>query len=525
MKKIKEKIETISKFPLKESYIWKGKPSIVTSIVAWLLWFCRLFSLLQICKFVFRVIKKKIYVLKDKTTKVDVPSYFTELYFIIELIVACILKMTNQNNTFITIISIYFFIESFIWVIYYTIARRFYEPVYTIYSPLEYFIMLIIVVPCMAFNISIFKSNEQFSRALKSLLGDGSNYLWLFIIGTLMTSIIIGTVVSNFPVEFIKSNTYISIIGAGDNTKDRLLPNVIKDEDINDYRIYDLDNKFCMKKCFVGDMSTIDNKLLEDKSEIFFVEVPPQYHLHYLELLLSSKTSLIALEKPACIDPYDLRRFYEIMASDNANNIFLISYYLLEKMLPLTYLFTRREYYLKYLTGDIEKAKQLHSSAGNIKSIEISIIEKEDNRSWASDLQWYETMIHPLIIASNILDCTPDKWQILKFESDNNSWIINAKYNDTDINLLVVKSNDSEVKRIAKIVYDNLNIVMDVDLKTLSIGQASISINTKYKNKYSIIYDMVKHCYQDKINPSLIDGRKYQLEIIDWLNQMNKDKL
>ena len=109
MKKIKEKIETISKFPLKESYIWKGKPSIVTSIVAWLLWFCRLFSLLQICKFVFRVIKKKIYVLKDKTTKVDVPSYFTELYFIIELIVACILKMTNQNNTFITIISIYFF--------------------------------------------------------------------------------------------------------------------------------------------------------------------------------------------------------------------------------------------------------------------------------------------------------------------------------------------------------------------------------------------------------------------------------
>jgi len=174
-----------------------------------------------------------------------------------------------------------------------------------------------------------------------------------------------------------------------------------------------------MKKCFVGDMSTIDNKLLEDKSEIFFVEVPPQYHLHYLELLLSAKTSLIALEKPACIDPYDLRRFYEIMASDYANNIFLISYYLLEKMLPLTYLFTRREYYLKYLTGDIEKAKQLHSSAGNIKSIEISIIEKEDNRSWASDLQWYETMIHPLIIASNILDCTPDRWQILKFESDN----------------------------------------------------------------------------------------------------------
>lgn len=134
-------------------------------------------------------------------------------------------------------------------------------------------------------------------------------------------------------------------------------------------------------------------------------------------------------------------------------------------------------------------------------------------------------MIHPLIIASNILDCTPDRWQILKFESDNTSWIINAKYNDTDIILLVVKSNDSEVKRIAKIVYDNLNIVMDVDLKTLSIGQASISINTKYKNKYSIIYDMVKHCYQDKINPSLIDGRKYQLEIIDWLNQMNKDKL
>ena len=63
-----------------------------------------------------------------------------------------------------------------------TIARRFYEPGYTIYSPLEYFIMLIIVVPCMAFNISIFKSNEQFSSALKSLLGDGSNYLWLFII-------------------------------------------------------------------------------------------------------------------------------------------------------------------------------------------------------------------------------------------------------------------------------------------------------------------------------------------------------
>ena len=79
--------------------------------------------------------------------------------------------------------------------------------------------------------------------------------------------------------------------------------------------------------------------------------------------------------------------------------------------------------------------------------------------------------------------------------------------------------------RMAKIVYDNLNIVMDVDLKKLSIGQASISISDKYKDKYSIIYDMVKHCYQDKINPSLIDGRKYQLEIIDWLNQMNKDKL
>ena len=102
-------------------------------------------------------------------------------------------------------------------------------------------------------------------------------------------------------------------------------------------------------------------------------------------------------------------------------------------------------------------------------------------------------MIHPLIIASNILDCTPDRWQILKFESDNTSWIINAKYNDTDINLLVVKSNDSEVKRIAKIAYDNLNIVMNVDLKKLSIGQASISISYKYKDNFLNDYSKEKY--------------------------------
>ncbi len=132
-------LSKISTMPSKNAIKWAGQQySILSNAVLWTLWFCRVISLLQISKLVYRkivtVLKK---VTKDKNSfRPNVPPMFCEIYFILWFALLIFAHIFEWHNKLISGLIIYYLFETIVWVLYYTVFRRFFEENYSIYHEL-----------------------------------------------------------------------------------------------------------------------------------------------------------------------------------------------------------------------------------------------------------------------------------------------------------------------------------------------------------------------------------------------------
>lgn len=531
-KRIKFNFSKISTKPSRDAVIWLENRSVLATAFLWAICVCRYLSILQIIKECYRYVahKKKIATIDGQATRVNVPPILPEIYFIVWFIVFAVLKVLDINCLAVKAASYYYLFETFVWVIYYSVFRRFFEENYSIYHVLEYLLPLVIIFPTQALSISILYE-VNFGQAMLAILGSADRNLpsGINLMGILHAAIVIGLLVSRFPDESVKkSKEYpVIIIGNGDVVRNRLVP-ALERQHYTDTQIvkYDIvnDSSAGNEKCFCFESSKeiIDNICaVSRENSIIWISCSVKAHVEYLRALVCQPNRLVVCEKPICANTRDLNSVRVLNNSEYRDKVFYLSYYLLEKALPLYYYFVGNKKYLSYLEikGDLILSKNL---LGQLKKITVSIVEGVDKRNLDdSGGHLFETFIHNVLIASVICGI-PDNWDINSASCEQGRIALNAGYKGIDI-VLNQEKNRRNCKRQVKLVYQYGQICMDIDRGKMTIDckgmqRAEVSIKEEYRaTKYAIQEDLVYRVANGECLPSDVDGLFLQTEVIDWL--------
>ena len=96
-------------------------------------------------------------------------------------------------------------------------------------------------------------------------------------------------------------------------------------------------------------------------------------------------------------------------------NVFCLSYYYLEKALPLTFLYSPTTFYEKYLDFGGQTRQYVLSifeQFGLLNSVELTLFEGDDFRAWVDSVQYgghmYETFLHLAVIARAVMGIDTD---------------------------------------------------------------------------------------------------------------------
>lgn len=561
----------ISTPPNRSSYYWRESFSLLSFVVLYAIYLERLISLLQIGKYFYRRFHPSS---KDPASKrPNVPSWVVELYyFVVVVFLTIVVLRLNEFPCLLKGFAYYLFIDSTVWVLYYFFFRRFYEEKYAIMHSLEYIVVLPLVILSQAMEIHIitdwkYSIGESISMLINPNVGTPVPIL---LVSVLYVAVIFGLIISNLPLENIKEkgdyHYHMLVVGYGDVVKNRLQKALrahffhLKSKLYFNVAYYDPQTitshseqkpfRRFHENFFRLDDST--ERTREDfkkdilRSNIVWIATPPSHHFKYLERYCRTNP-LVVVEKPATI----YRREFEAIRTIRQvgqDNVFYLSYYTLEKALPLTFLYRPLDFYEKYLDFHGSKREQLLaalSSLGKVKNITVEMIEGNDSRDWAfrqeEGGQLFETFIHPLCITRLVLGILPPAGRRpgIQCIQDPEGRIVDislhSRFADCDIHLHMQKQANVK-KRSATLQYENGEIIMDMDTRSLTMTQNGVTIalisikepfGTEYKNQnlfgeiykseYTVQLDMVLRCFGDKVAPSSVDCSDIQFDALDWL--------
>ncbi len=183
---------------------------------------------------------------------------------------------------------------------------------------------------------------------------DGPLVVVLRLAGIMNTGLVLAYFVGSFPHPEVKSsvaaNAGISIVGCGDVVLHRIVPALTDLGSIA--RLADNSEIFVVSKDVVTEPRPLSASIrisvaqasgITAIDEIWrrrlpcIVAVPTSTHMYYVDSLLSKRIT-VAVEKPICGPDVDVDIVRRIVAGNGAgaNGLFCLSYYLLEKALPLT---------------------------------------------------------------------------------------------------------------------------------------------------------------------------------------------
>lgn len=546
-KKLKKKsfLEQISTMPNPDSFFWAGTQfSLLATVLLWIMWLCRVFSLLQWVKFIYRKAatawlrltqRKDQSGEKNGSGRVNVPPLLCEIYYLLWTVFFALLytEILSLPHRVIQLIASLFLFESIVWVLYYTIFRRFFEAQYSIYHELEYLSLLILVIPTQALCFSLCYG-KSFVSMLAGLLGAGGEDtpFLVTVLGVIVTAIVVSMIISAFPTEKVKKYTPKSkmlILGNGDVVTARLLPVLKKLEDEGEiHSIHTLPAQ--------GDPDPDENSIEPycqlirdnlDQRSIVWIETPTYTHVEYLTRILEMPAELIVLEKPITASLTELTKVEKRLQNTGVRNrIFFLNYYLLEKALPLVWLRDQNNCYIKYL--DIDSAlprEDWQARLGRLKELEIQISEGEDNREWAFDQryggQWLETFIHNVQLASYMLG-TPYTWEQICYTVQRNKNKLDAYKKGTEIHLLQEKKALKN-ERFLKARYENGRIYVNLEEQHLELTlngakkPYSIRVSEEWTGKYSVMADLVLRVKRGQVPVQEADGLYDELAVNRWL--------
>lgn len=545
-----EFLNRISTQPDQNSWKWGGSISFLSFVILKVIWLLRLFSILQFLKILVRrflKFRKRYFKIPD-SKRSDVPPFLQEIYFTLWSIFLIFIFYFGEDSIpfftkreiIIKTISSYFLIESTVWLIYYTVMRRFFEERYSIYHPIEYFVLIPVIMLGQALAIAIAFDQQSVENAFLVLMGindDESIPFYVKMIGVLYLAFVLSMIINGFPSEKRKSDSYygIAIIGYGDVVKNRLLPALNRIFNKKN-RIEIFTNDFENKRLRVYKISDIKNEVKNIiKSKVIFISTPSFSHFEYLEKLYTHNC-FIVMEKPITTIKSELNIIKSLKSRGLLHNVFFLSYYQLEKSLPLTYLLNPSSFYEDYLNINTSKAKLFTNfeNLGKLNEISVYLVEGNDNREWVEQDEngghLLETFLHNIVIASQFTD-SPSQWKNIEWSIQNpsdskskeNIIMLDAISSETKIHLLMAKNiKKDKCYRGAKLLYEHGYIFANFDNKKLELVidnklMNTISIKDLYKKNYDTQINLALRCFENKIMPETLDGYDQQIDIIEWL--------
>lgn len=538
---------SVSTKPNKVSWKWKGGISLISFCLLYLIYLGRLLSLLQWVKYLYRLFVKRYgRASVDKASKrVNVPSILVEIYFLAwMLLLFCLPAASFAAKA----LSAYFIMESYVWILYYYFFRRFFEERYAIMHTLEYIVILPVMIASQALGVANIEG-VSLVGALDMILNPFEfSPLYVVLLSVLYSAIIFGLIISNLPVERVKEKGNYkfnyAIIGHGDIVQKRLLPALRKLK--TDLYVAVFDNSFteprlnCMQSrhvctSFLPINHEFDKLVLS--SCIVWIATPSYAHVSYLSRFAPDLKFLV-LEKPVTSIKSEFETARRLIDRFQPK-IFCLSYYYLEKALPLTFLYNPLFFYEKYLDFNGSDRAQIlaaFSNLGKAEFVRLNLFEGEDNRAWLDDMQYggqfLETFIHLAMILKMIVGPaavpTSCEWKLGDSHGKKGTYLrCRGLAGTVGFDLEMGKFWPSGQRGgIIKCERGTVAVDFEKQSVTLETAQESHTLSTnRMYGKYEIQLDMVETCFNDGILPSIVDGSELQMNTLEWLFSVDLSKI
>jgi hypothetical protein len=482
--RFKSVLNSVSTRPNYEAYSWGSRQSTLARGLYETIFFLRLLSPLQWVKYFTRKHQERGRGHSDFETKPrpDFHAATSEFYLIGVLFFSILFFNFSAyayfyNTAFLSHhpwlckivdgIALFLLVESLHWTLYYAAVRPLVErrPL-NLFDEAEYLVTLpIALLTQMLFlaglwrkdllNIGLlFLNSNSSGRTIAQAVGfaywNNPNTRFQILCGAIIGQaylvIVLASLIRIVPPLHVRKRPTLTVIGYGDVVQARILPALLEvyrprqiavaADQLTFAHVQKLRNQGIRYYSVLpivesrppGQQRTYENEAyivqrivhwVSNHSRFAIIAVPTHHHFQYM-LALSKHSVRFAVEKPLIATESELNLVAKPEFAEIFKNAFVLSYYWLEKALPLNYLLSLNPVYRPLLVfkkpGSEETEYQIStrdiemyvSSLGSLTSIEIELLESDEtlNRYWtelrANGGMALETLIHPLTLALNL---------------------------------------------------------------------------------------------------------------------------
>lgn len=468
--RVQNVLNEVAKLPGQHAYLWDERISLIAALLFHAVALLRLLSLLQWVKFAHRRWFARETAFQKRR---NFHALYTELYFLAVIVVGLLLRHAvpaspHWLHEAARWASLYFALEAVSWTLYYLFFRHFVERSFTIYHSAEYFLAYPLALAVQAIGLASFLGLESATDLLALIFNlnfasPEVSPFWktcLPILGLLYAVVLLSNLRDAFPKTQIKPTTAVAIIGAGDVVRQRLLPALVNPlprvkaqargmsvEPIEIHhqavQVYDLQGEGAVSDRILlqgpGEAGAqtqreIPVRVLGDPKALIaeivaaqvpaIIATPPDSHLYYLSML-QLKGLRFAVEKPISVFEPEIRLLLSPAGDALFADGFALSYYTLEKALPLTYLYQMNPVHRNYLDIRLQREaaaqpafelpwNELMDQDAAPQRITLLLLEGQERspgaapgRAWTEDPflggLFYETAIHALAVLQKVL--------------------------------------------------------------------------------------------------------------------------
>ena len=468
--RVQDVLNEVAKLPGQHAYLWDERISLIAALLFHAVALLRLLSLLQWVKFAHRRWFARETAFQKRR---NFHALYTELYFVAAIAVGLLLRHAVPVtppwlHEAARWASLYFALEAVSWTLYYLFFRHFVERSFTIYHSAEYFLAYPLALAVQAIGLASYLGLASATDLLALIFNlnfasPEVSPVWktgLPILGLLYAVVLLSNLRDAFPKTQIKPTTAVAIIGAGDVVRQRLLPALVNPlprakaqargmsvEPIEIHhqavQVYDLQVDRAVSESILlkgpGEAGAqtqreIPVRVLGDPKALIaeivaaqvpaIIATPPDSHLYYLSML-QLKGLRFAVEKPISVFEPEIRLLLSPAGDTLFADGFAMSYYTLEKALPLTYLYQMNPVHRNYLDIRLQREgaaqpvfelpwnEVMDQDAAPLR-VTLLLLEGQERspgsatgRAWTEDPYlgglFYETAIHALAVLQKVL--------------------------------------------------------------------------------------------------------------------------
>lgn len=285
-------------------------------------------------------------------------------------------------------------------------------------------------------------------------------------------------------------------------------------------------------------------------ADAVIVATPSFVHVPYLRQVAAAGL-LMAMEKPLTCLPHELPMVEELAHSGAFGRVFCLSYYVLEKALPLLCLFeqrSKRRTFLPFITFESAGGEPLSNDdlialdvtqvSGRLRHIRVVLQEGPtgEGRAW-SDLrqhggQLLETFLHAALMADRIAGpCTSwdgawkHRWHPTRPEAGPVWSSFRGRNGSVSLQLDAGKYlPDAQCRREAELVFEHGRILCDFGQRSLTLESPSLSLRGGIRAGWSN-YQIQMRLFERFLAAGGMaavpryDGFDGQIRVLQWLMQ------